>query len=157
MGFEPTTFCLGSKHSTTELRPQKSGFPNPKKSQKLNTILPRGRVGSPRRSCQSQTSLSVQHLRTTGAISCKRTEGHGGGGSKTAVGPVVAYLWRSYLPSWFRLTSHIPNNLANHAAAMGPPLASRPSSPIGFVTALMVMLFGDVAKPGSHRFHGTPV
>ena len=21
MGFEPTTFCLGSKHSTTELRP----------------------------------------------------------------------------------------------------------------------------------------
>ena len=22
MGFEPTTFCLGSKHSTTELRPQ---------------------------------------------------------------------------------------------------------------------------------------
>ena len=28
MGFEPTTFCLGSKHSTTELRPQKSGFPS---------------------------------------------------------------------------------------------------------------------------------
>ena len=23
MGFEPTTFCLGSKHSTTELRPLK--------------------------------------------------------------------------------------------------------------------------------------
>ena len=22
MGFEPTTFCLGSKHSTTELRPR---------------------------------------------------------------------------------------------------------------------------------------
>ena len=24
MGFEPTTFCLGSKHSTTELRPHTS-------------------------------------------------------------------------------------------------------------------------------------
>ena len=25
MGFEPTTFCLGSKHSTTELRPLRVG------------------------------------------------------------------------------------------------------------------------------------
>ena len=25
MGFEPTTFCLGSKHSTTELRPLENG------------------------------------------------------------------------------------------------------------------------------------
>jgi hypothetical protein len=26
MGFEPTTFCLGSKHSTTELRPHSAGY-----------------------------------------------------------------------------------------------------------------------------------
>ena len=27
MGFEPTTFCLGSKHSTTELRPPAAPAP----------------------------------------------------------------------------------------------------------------------------------
>ena len=26
MGFEPTTFCLGSRYSTTELPPLKDGF-----------------------------------------------------------------------------------------------------------------------------------
>ena len=29
MGFEPTTSCLGSKHSTTELRPLAAAEPSP--------------------------------------------------------------------------------------------------------------------------------